>query len=94
MHTHGTADHPLTKWRMKQDPPWPVTYTAEKLGTTMTWLSKITSRVSKQRANPELAYAIEVLTKGEVTMRDMLLTQKQQEEIRNRIGNGSTQCLS
>ena len=89
MHVHGTAEHPLTKWRLRQEPPWPVTYLAQRLGTTMPWISKITSRVSKHRANPELAYAVEVLTGGEVKMVDMLLTQEQQAEIKARIGNGS-----
>lgn len=85
---NGTKDHPLTKWRLAQEPPWPVNFLARRLGTSVPWLSAFTSSTLKgrqRRCSPELAYAIEVLTGGEVTMLDMLLTPDMQQEIKERI---------
>ena len=87
----GTQGHPLTKWRLRQDPPWSVTYTAGKLGIPMQKLSKLTSVVCDEKMPPEVAFGIELITHGEIKMIDMLLTPDQQEIVRQRVGNG-TQC--
>lgn len=81
--------HPLLTWKNRQDPPWTTKYLAGRLGVQHGWLSTILNAGYRKRGGHELAYAVEVLTDGEVPALDMLLTPAEKLEIEKRIMNSS-----
>lgn len=73
--------HPLMKWKNDHEPPWPTKYLAWRLGCQIGWLSTIINSDFKKRGGAELAYAVEILTDGEIKALDMLLLPKERIEI-------------